>query len=340
MSRLLVALAALLTLLVLGEGALRHNQRQARATEGRLRLLAPVPDDQIAQIEIRAGTRHWRYVLRDSTWHFPAYHQAFALDRRIEHLLKSLTQSPATFVSAELGDLPHYGLGPGSVRLTLLDAGGRPLLEVLQGRGAPDPRASESYVQRVGADTIFHLHAHPLHALDANDPPLLDHRVLPQALPRKALQKITFTGDPAYPLKSLRRELKAIETPTAGMPPQGPTYDWIATYPNGEKICLAPSAYAYADFLKRLTWTALHQPDTDAFAKTRFLYLEDEDGLIDTLALGATNQNGHYLRFHTTGHVLTITPEKAKLLFPTFSTLTDPLPPPTPYPQAEPFSPF
>ena len=85
------------------------------------------------------------------------------------------------------------------------------------------------------------------------------------------------------------------------MPPQGPIYDWIATYPDGEKICLAPSAYAYADFLKRLTWTALHQPDTDAFAKTRFLYLEDEDGLIDTLALGATNQNGHYLRFHTTG---------------------------------------
>ena len=77
---------ALLAVLVLGEGALRHSQRQARATESRLRLFAPVPADQIAQIDIRAANRQWRYVLRDSTWRFPAYHQAFALDRRIEHL--------------------------------------------------------------------------------------------------------------------------------------------------------------------------------------------------------------------------------------------------------------
>ena len=341
MSRLLVALAALLALLVLGEGALRHSQRQARATESRLRLFAPVPADQIAQIDIRAANRQWRYVLRDSTWRFPAYHQAFALDRRIEHLLKSLTQTQATFVSAELGDLPRYGLGPGSVRLTILDASGYPLLEVLQGRGAPGPRAGKTYVQRVGVDTIFRLLAPPLHALDANDPPLLDRRILPRALPRKALTKITFVGDSDYPLKSLRRELKEIEIPTAGMPPRGPTHDWIATYPDGEKVCLAPSVYAYIDFLKRLTWTALHDPaQTDTFAEARFLYLEDEDGVIDTPASGDANQNGHYLHLHTTGHVLTITHEKADLLFPTTSALLDTLPHPTPYTQVEPFSPF
>ena len=43
MNRLLAALAALLVLLVLGEGALRRSQFKAREEAGQLRLLAPVP---------------------------------------------------------------------------------------------------------------------------------------------------------------------------------------------------------------------------------------------------------------------------------------------------------
>ena len=125
MNRLLAALAALLVLLVLGEGALRRSQFKAREEAGQLRLLAPVPAGDVAQIDIRAGRRQWRYVREDSTWRFPAYHHAFALDRRIEQLLKSLSEVPATFVSAELGDLPRYGLGPGSLRIGLLDEAGR-----------------------------------------------------------------------------------------------------------------------------------------------------------------------------------------------------------------------
>ena len=147
-------------------------------------------------------------------------------------MVKSLCEVPATFVSAELGDLPRYGLGPGSLRIGLVDEAGRPLLEVLQGRGAPGPRAAESYVKRVGADTVFHLHAHPLHALDNNDPPLLDRRVLPRALPRQAVQKITFAGDAGYPLQSLHRVMWAFD-PSAGRP-LGASYEWIATYPAGE----------------------------------------------------------------------------------------------------------
>ena len=341
MTRLLIALTALLTVLVLSENTLRQNQRQAREKQSEMRLLAPVAVDDIAQIEIRAAGRAWRYILQDSTWYFPAYHRAFALDRRVEHVLKSLIATPATFISAEPGDLPRYGLNPHSVRFALLDASGRPLLEVLQGRGAPDIRAGESYVQRVGADTIFHLHAHPVHALEANDPPMLDRRVLPQALPRKALQKITFAGNPAFALKSLHRELKAIEAPAPGMPPQGPIYDWIATYGSDEKTCLAANVYAYADFIKRLTWSALHDPaQTDAFKKTHYIYLEDEEGTIDTLAVGGAQQNGQYLHLHTTNHTLTITSEKAALLFPETTALMDTLPQPTPYMQTEPYSPF
>ena len=163
-------------------------------------LDAPEPASAVDQIEVHAAGRRWHYVRRGNTWYFPAYHRAFVLNRRVEHLLQSLLATPATFISTEPGDLARYGLGPGSVRIHLLDQQGRPLLEVRQGRGAPGARAGESYVQRVGADSIFHLHAHPVHALDTAPPaPMLDRRVLPQALQRKGLRQITFSGDPSYP---------------------------------------------------------------------------------------------------------------------------------------------
>ena len=328
---MLCALGGLLVLLVLGEHTLREHQRTARHTAGALRLLTPQPTSAVAQLEIRAGGRRWQYVRRGGNWHFPAYHRAFALNRRVEYLLQSLLATPATFVSAEPGDLARYGLGPGSIRIHLLDPQGRPLLEVRQGRGAPGVRAGESYIQRVGADSIFHLHAHPAHALDTAPPaPMLDRRVLPQALQRKGLRRIAFAGDPAYPVQSLSRQLKAMTA--AG--PMMPTYEWVVSSAAGAEVCLSPSVEAYADFLKRLTWSALHDPG-QAFAPARYLYLEDEDGVIDTLALGSD-----YLRLHTTGHICSITPAKAALLFPTRAALLDTLPQPSPYQQAESFVPF
>ena len=333
MIRLLCALGALLILLVLGESALREHQRTGRRTAGALRLLTPEPTAAVAQIEIHAGGRRWHYVRHGGSWHFPAYHRAFALNRRVEHLLQSLLATPATFVSAEPGDLARYGLGPGRIRIHLLDQQGRPLLEVRQGRGAPRPRAGESYIQRVGADSIFHLHAHPVHALDTTPPaPMLDRRVLPQALQRKGLRRIAFAGDPAYPVQSLGRQLKAMTSPGPVMP----TYEWVASSAAGPEVCLTPSVEAYADFLKHLTWSALHDPGrTEAFAQARYLYLEDEDGTIDTLAVGTADDRGHYLRLHTTGHICSITPAKAALLFPTRAALRDTLPQPSPYHQAE-----
>ena len=331
MIRLLCALGGLLVLLVLGESTLREHQRAGRRTAGALRLLTPAPTAAIAQIEIHAAGRRWHYVRRGTSWHFPAYHRAFALNRRVEYLLQSLLATPATFVSAEPGDLARYGLGPGSIRIHLLDSQGRPLLKVRQGRGAPGARAGESYLQRVGADTIFHLHAHPVHALDTTPPaPMLDRRVLPQALQRKGLRRIAFAGDPAYPVQSLSRQLRAMTA--AG--PVMPTYEWVASSAAGAEVCFSPSVEAYVAFLKHLTWSALHDPG-QALAPAHYLYLEDEDGVIDTLAIG-----DHYLRLHTTGHIFSITPAKAALLFPTRAALLDTLPQPSPYQQAESFVPF
>jgi len=330
--RLLCALGALLALLVLGESALRDHQRAVRRTAGALRLVTPEPTAAIDQIEIFAAGRRWHYIRRGDTWRFPAYHHAFVLNRRVEYLLQSLLATPATFVSAEPGDLVRYGLGPGSVRIHLLNPQGRPLVEIRQGRGAPGPRTGESYVKRVGADSIFHLHAHPAHALDTAPPaPMLDRRVLPQALQRRGLRHIAFAGDPAYPVQSLSHQLKAM----TASGPMMPTYEWVARSAAGTETCLTASAEAYADFLKRLTWSALHAPDRiNAFAQARYLYLQDEEGTIDTLAIGAADDQGHYLRLHTTGHVFSISSAKAQLLFPTQSALFDTLPQPSPY-QAE-----
>ncbi len=335
MIRLLCALGALLVLLILGESTLRGHQRDVRRTAGALRLLTPEPTSAIAQIEIRAAGRRWYYVRRGNTWRFPAYHHAFVLNRRVNHLLQSLRTTPATFVSAEPGDLARYGLGPSSVRIHLLDQQGRPLLEVLQGRGSPGARAGESYIQRVGTDSIFHLHAHPVHALNAAPPaPMLDRRVLPQALQRKGLRRIVFAGDPSYPVQSIGRQLKAATAPVPIMP----IHEWVVLSAAGTETGLSANAEAYADFLKRLTWSALHDSSrTDAFAQAHYLYLEDEEGAIDTLAIGAADDRGRYLRLHTTGHVSSITPAKAQLLFPTRSALLDTLPQPSPYRQAEPF---
>ena len=335
MIRLLCALGALLVLLVFGENFLREHQRDGRRTAGALRLLTPEPIASIDQIEIHAAGRRWHYVRHGNTWHFPAYHRAFVLNRRVEHLLQSLLATPMTFVSTEPGDLARYGLGPGSVRIHLLDEQGRPLLEVRQGRGAPGARAGESYIQRIGADSIFHLHAHPVHALDTTPPaPMLDRRVLPQALQRKGLRQITFSGDPSYPLQSLSRQLKPMTAPG----PMMPTYEWIAFSASGSNTCLSANAEAYTDFLKRLTWSALHDLGrTDAFAQASYLYLEDEEGAIDTLAVGAADDRGRYLRLHTTGHIYSITPEKSQLLLPTRAALLDTLPQPSPYHQAESF---
>ena len=55
---------------------------------------------------------------------------------------------------------------------------------------------------------------------------------------------------------------------------------------------------------------------TEASTETRYTYPEDEEGSVDTLATGGADHEGHYLHLHSTNHTLTITSERAILLFP------------------------
>ena len=210
MIRWLVALASVLAVLVLIEDYAVERQRQHDALHGTLRPLATVNKANVAGIVAVAGNgRTWRYMRVDSTWRYPAYFDAFVQPQRIDHLLNSLLQASASVVSSESRDMQRYGLLPNSPTLTLRNPSNSTLLSMRLGRGAPDIRSAESYVQLVGADTIYHLHANPAHAFDSGDPPMLDLRVRPRALKRKAINRISFSGYPN--LKTLYREQREME---------------------------------------------------------------------------------------------------------------------------------
>ena len=344
MIRLLTILAALLAILVLAERSVTERERAHEQLYGTLRPLVPIEKGDVTQIVAVAGNgRTWRYVYVDSSWRYPAYFNAYIQPQRIDHLLNSVLQSSASIVSTESGDLQRYGLFANSPTLTLLNTAGVPLMSLRLGRGAPDMRASESYVQIVGADTIYHLHANAAHAFDSGDPPMLDMRLRPRALPSKSIAHISFSGSPV--LSALHREqIESSDTPAMpGAPPTGPTYVWKGAFAEGGlRECVANSAYAYVGFLERLSWSELRNPANHLadFTSARALYLADEEGAVDTLEVGLPSEAGTLLHYRTTGQVAVIPNEKAALLFPAASALLDSLPKPTPYERVEPFTPF
>jgi len=309
-----------------------------------LRPLTRVGPEDVLQIGVRAADgRAWRYVRVDSSWRYPDYHYAFVQPQRIEHLLKSLLLTPASVVSSDRRDFTHYGLGPTSPVLELFAREGAALLSLRLGRGVPEMRAGEAYVQLTGADTVYHLHANPAHAFDATDPPMIDRRIRPRALAKKSIAQVTFERAAAYPVLSLRRELVAPAAPNfPGAPPSGPTYVWNARFNDGERECVLGSVFAYISFIDRLTWGTLEETKgtRDLFSAARRLYLEDEDGRVDTLEVAAAEAGQQLLRYRTTGQVSRISQAKADLLFPAIEALLDTLPKPNVYEQVEPHTPF
>lgn len=350
MARLLAVLAGLFAVLFLAEDYLRERQIAQRELYGSLRSLAQIDLNDVVQIGVRAvDGRTWRYVRVDSSWRYPDYYEAFAQPKRIEHVLKSLLHTPASVVSVEAGDLVHYGLMPTSPVLELVDETGTPLLTARLGRGAPDMRAGEAYIQLVNFDTIYHLHANPAHAFDSADPPMIDRRVRPRALGQKTISHIRFAGAPGfafapdYPVRMLVREMSAPATPNVpGAPPGGPTYVWRGVFADGERECVVGSVFAYVGFLERLSWDALRdaRESAAAFSAVRSIYLADEDGRTDTLDVGAATADGQLVRYRTTGQVFSISSAKAELLFPVEKVLLDTLPQPNVYEKAEPYAPF
>ena len=340
MKGLLAILLGLAVAFILADHSLRASRRTAHLHASALRPLAPVAVEEVGAFQIAAFGRNWTYVRRDSTWRYPAYFDAFVQTNRVEQFLKSLLQATCSVVGSEPGDWQHFGLAPvQAMQVALVDVAGAPLLQAWVGRGAPGRGAPESYIRLAAADTVYHLHANARLALDNADPPMLDRRVLPQALSRRSLTRITF--EHRGPLQTLERIEIAPALPAfSGGLPEGPTYAWLATFSSREDTALNANAFAYTSFLTRLTYEALQDPRTpEAFATlTGKLHLEDDSGVVDILEVGGQDAEGHtYLRHTTTGHLYTIAAQKSTLLFPAHQTLMDTLPDPSPYQLAQPY---
>jgi hypothetical protein len=346
MSRLLAVLLAVFILLILAESRLEQHRREERLLAGALRPFVQLSAEQVEQFEIRLGGRSWTYVRRDGLWRYPALFNAFARIDRVDRFLDGLLKSQCTAVSSEPGDLAGAGLVPTqALTVGLRDKRGALLQEVRIGRGIPAPGSGESYLQRVGNDTIFHLHANPRLALAGGEPPMIDPHILPQGLERGQIVEIGFANGSGYPLESLRRvETTPGRPELPGMPPEGPTYEWIGIFAGEEKSCVSGSAFEYIGFLGRLRFKNLHSPDTfDSEGTKRALYLHDDQGRIDTLDVGGVTTDGDVLlRHRAAGLMMTLTEEKGALLFPAANALLDSLPRPSSYELAEPraFSPF
>ena len=345
MRRLLAALLGLLILLVLADRFVQERQEARLRRDSALRSLVQVEKGEVREVRVvPAGAgRAWTYVWQDESWRYPDYFDSYVLPDRMERLLASLLESLGTVVGVGEGEFARFDVDTGrAVEIDLHDGSGALLLDALIGRGAPGAGAGETYVRRARDDTVFHLHANPLTALGRSRPPMLDPQVLPRALPRSSIARVTFER-PSHPERGLRRVRLAMAGPFApGGMPQGPTYAWLVGAPGREDTCLSASAFAYVGFLSRLRFEALQDPAGEGygFEREARLSLVDDDGVVDVLQIGATGPDGNvYLRNRTTRQVCTITPQKAELLFPSRAALLDTLPRPSPYQQAEPFGP-
>jgi hypothetical protein len=330
--RLPFYLLGLLLLLTLASHLLESRQQARRQETGVVRPLGAVPALAPERLQVQLGQQTWTYQRQAGHWRYPGYFDAFALAEGIDYVLESLLRAPGT-VYGTGGDLVRLGLDSGqALKFRVEGEGGALLAEVWIGHGIPSPGAAECYARPTGSDTIFHLHANPRMALGRGTPPFLDQRVLPAALGRKPLRRVEFAR-PDYPLRSLRWVQTALVPPSlTGRPPQLPENEWRAEWGGQDLACGTANAFAYAEFLGQLRWTALKDPRAFSGPLQGQLRLRDEADSTDVLELGPPDERGHVLLRHRgTGLVCTLEPSQAALLFPSREALLDTLPAASPY---------
>jgi len=343
--RTLAALAAVVVLLAGLDTYLRQRRAAERALTAVLRpLVDPARDvvpERVRRLRLqaagaraaRAPARAWVYEWDGRAWRLPDLHGAYAAPENVDFLLRGLLQSLGTVVATDPGVVARYGLQTDRAPRVVLEGGsGQVLLDVLLGRAAPDQRGAEAYVRRAGSDTVLHLHANPARAL-AGNPPLLDTRVLPRALARRALVEVTFRGPAAGDLVRLRRVDVPADPAAPGPPLPGAAHAWVLTHAGRQDTCEAASAGAYLAYLARLQAVAVLPPNGDyAFAAGSRLTLVDEEGTADRLDVGGrVDGDRGYLRHTGAGVTFAVEAGALDLLFPAPRLLLEPLPEPSPF---------
>ena len=335
--RQLAVLTAILAVLIVADHWLGERQAAARIQASQLSLLvepdAEIVPERVRKIDVRAGSRQWIFEKRGNHWRFPAYHGAYVQENRVTFLLESLLTTYGTVVGDDEDDRDEYGLTPSSAVRVALSDGSVALADFWVGRGAPGPRAGESYVRREGDNAIIHLHANPRHALASGDPPMVDGLVLPAALAGKSVVQVNFATQELAP-RQLRRVDKPPPTEGPYLPKPGEySYDWIAGFGERVDTCLIANVFAYTSFVSSLRFQRLHDPRARDYGFTdgERIELVDEDGDAVILHRGRQEGNSVYLRNASAGLVCSVPATAADLLFPTREVLTDTLPEPSPY---------
>ena len=352
MKRFLLFTFAVFILLYGLERLLSDRQSAQRNLASRLR---PFPGSEELTVEEVKSLRisqsqsstAWIYRFSDDAWHYPAYHNAFAQSDKINPLLESILKSLGTVKSVAAEEASRFGFGSKtSLAIELGDSTGKSRLKLEVGHAVPGRDTGESYMRSADSDTIYHMHGDPYRSLKWNPaavrPPMIDPFVLPRALNRRAIVIVRFRAS-KYPLRTLRRVLVEPEESEGRSPLDGPTTEWRGEFESGEQKVYNPSGFAFTNYLSRLKYEDLHDPESPdiyGFSGAKWIILEDEDSVVDTLDVGGKSEQGNvYLRHRTTGQVLSVKAHKADLLFPTQALLITLLEE-TPYQTAEPTGQF
>ncbi len=339
MKRHLIVLAAVLGLLLVVDFALDRSAASQRNLAGSVHPVVGIDPQRAQTLRVARSGQRWAYVLRDSVWRYPAYFDAYAQRQRVDQLLRCVMTSSGSIV-ADNGHTAHgFGFGAqDAIEVAVLDERGRTIVAAEVGRGIPGALGSESYFRRAGEDTVFHLHANPRLALDEAAVPMIDRHLLPQALPRSAIVRITFPGR-ATELGSLWRE--EVPTDPAGSRSfRGPSYRWRTRWAGQDTTCVDNSVYAYLSYLSRLRYDRLLAAgEIDVGVEgARTVLLEDDKGVVDTLEVVAADEAA-IVSHRRARQISTLTVEQAELMFPAISALLDTLGQPSIYDRAAPRAP-
>jgi len=347
MNRLLLITLLILITLLGADRLLQHRAHSRHVVASTLRYL-PGTDgrkaDQIQTVRLELGDQVWSYRYQNGAWHYPAYKNAFVLGSRFNRFLEACLERQGTFVSDEASFHEHYGFTPEhTLKVSFKDSTETWQHAFLIGRSLPGRDTDEAFVRVAGANQVFHIHADPRKTLfwtpPSKRPPLIDPKVLPEALKRRAYVRFHFKS-PRYPVREIYR-VDIVPEDDIRKRLDGPAYEWHIDSATQSKKINSSSVYDFIGFLSRLKYENLHDPQAPtAYGFDRHIVLEDDSGTRDTLEVGAQTPEGNtYLRHRTSGHILSITEAKARLLFPSI-TLLDSLPKASPYQKAEPTGPF
>ena len=310
---------------------LEKRARQQRLHDSIFRSLAQgtaISVEQVGRVVLslpNSGTT-WTFRRGDPGWRLPEYHDAFVLGPELDGILKAVLEGRGTIVGHAPEDSPHFGVTSQDVmKLGLFARGDAPLMNVRVGLIAPGQRARECYMTVEGRASIYHMNSNAWGPLKwtpgSSFPPLLDRRVIPGALGRRFISRITFGGARASLLREIVRKDLPVD-PASFMRPGGPRYEWYGTLENGSKKLLADAdTLNYVNFILNLDFDELAGIRSSFAREFRdpalTVILKYDGDATDLLELGVKKgQDRYHFSNATTGQVFFLSAEKAAALIP------------------------